>query len=782
MPLSTTRHVIFSIALLLCSGIFSESSAQQPAFTIVTSGGPSSSQIATAIAVTPSTPAVSVAQAMAARPAGSRILLLSGFADDLTSSDTVVAASKNARVLRASFGRTVTSFPSPWLDNGIARARQRASAWVAAYRRANGVAPDLVVIRCRATMAASNYLSRVTPTGWATVCSDRRFAALASSIGVPDLQASMFANATTRAAWDKHFSKSLDSSIEGSVGAPFSAAYGNAVVCMEDRYAAGVGMATIAERSGSAMRVQQVPFSLASSSTVGFGSVGAVISDLRVLGRAAALVPSINAPGSAQWSIANAVAPLPAVLQAEIVRHVAAIGIRYAWSTTAGWNSADGASVLAAVRDANTVLGSSAAVPSASTPSCDSTRIFVSGSARAGVATWRISMADGVQAVRATFADGGFRLVMRDSSTGGAWFSHPESARLESVQAVTPAEQSSEFVMLSDDVSAPATSGLPVRPYMIVYQGVDPQSYSSGRIDVARVVAAVGEEIAAGRGSDWGVLDFEDPFNEIMSHGASDPRFAPAMASLVETLRAVKSAYPGVRWTYYNFPTVPYWIDNRDWNAQSALERINLQSSIAAKFAPLMDEVDWFLPSIYDRYEGKLFAADMLPLISLSETSFREATVGFLQNYMAQPGKVRRPIIPIASPWFIEGGRATQYRPIPGEEFLSDQIRPAIMAGADGIALWCSTDWLLTLATRNGAELPQYAANEQVRVRNQFQLDLLGDVYSSSFDWTSASNKALVRARLTDVVAGAVAAIKQTYAERASSSPGMLNGSSVVSR
>jgi hypothetical protein len=237
-----------------------------------------------------------------------------------------------------------------------------------------------------------------------------------------------------------------------------------------------------------------------------------------------------------------------------------------------------------------------------------------------------------------------------------------------------------------------------------------------------------------------------------------------------------------MRWTYYNFPTVPYWIDNRDWNAQSPIEKINLQSSIAAKFAPLMDEVDWFLPSIYDRYESKLFAADMLPLISLSETSFREATVDFLRSYMAQPGKVRRPIIPMVSPWFIEGGRATQFRPIPSEEFLSDQLRPAIMTGADGIALWCSTDWLLMLATHNGAELPQYAANEQVRVRNQFQVDLLAGVYSSSFDWTSASNKALVRARLTDVVAGAVAAIKQTYAERASAPPGMMNGSSVVSR
>jgi len=779
MPLSTTRHAIFSIALLLCGGIVRESSAQQPAFSIVTSGGPSSSQLATAIAVTPSTPAASVAQSMAARPAGSRILLLSGFADDLTSSDTVVVAS-NARVRRASFGRTATSFPSPWLDNGIAKARQRASAWVDAYVRANGAAPDLVVIRCRATMAASSYLLRLTPAGWATVCSDRRFSALATAVGVPDLQASMYSKATTRAAWDTYFGKMVDSSIEGSLGAPFSVAFPNAVVCMEDRYAASVGLATIAERAGSAMRVQQVPFSLTSTSTVGFNSVGAVISDLRRMGSAAAVLPTINAPGSAQWS--NAVAALPAALQSEVVRHVAAIGIRYAWSTAAGWNSSDGTSVLAAVRDANTVLGSSVAVPSASTPACDSTQVFVSGSARAGVATWRISMADDVRAVRASFADGGFRLIMRDSGQAGAWFSHPESARLVSVQAVSAASPPPEFVLLSDDVPATAGSGLAVRPYMIVYQGVDPQSYSSGRIDAARVVAAIGQEIAAGRGSDWGVLDFEDPFNEILSHGPSDTRFAPAMASLVETLRAVKSAYPMIRWTYYNFPTVPYWIGNRDWNSLSPVENVDTKNSIAAKYGPLMDEQDWFTPSIYDRYERSKFGADFLPLISLSEKSFREATVGFFQTYMAQPGKVRRPVIPMASPWFIEGGRATQYRAIPRDELLADQLRPAILSGADGIALWCASDWLFTLATRSSADLPQYAVNEQVRVRSQFQADLLTGTDMSSFNWTSAPNVALVRARLSDVVGGAVTAVNQAYSERVASSPGTLNGASFVSR
>jgi len=325
----------------------------------------------------------------------------------------------------------------------------------------------------------------------------------------------------------------------------------------------------------------------------------------------------------------------------------------------------------------------------------------------------------------------------------------------------TPNDSQRTFTLLSDDIGSAQTGVIPASPYLIIYQRVDPQSYQSGRMDPQAVIAAIAAEIAAGRGSDWGILDFEDPFNDIMHAGTADPRFASAMSSLVETLRAVKAAYPSMRWTYYNFPTVPYWIGNRDWNAQSPIEKINLQSSIAAKFAPLMDEVDWFLPSIYDRYESKQFAADMIPLICLSETSFREATVDFLRSYMAQPGKVRRPIIPMVSPWFIEGGRATQFRPIPSEELLSDQLRPAIMAGADGIALWCSTDWLLMLATHNGAELPQYAANEQVRVRAQFVIDFFGGTLPIDYNWSATQNIATVRDKLSAVVDNAFAVLSQ---------------------
>jgi hypothetical protein len=133
---------------------------------------------------------------------------------------------------------------------------------------------------------------------------------------------------------------------------------------------------------------------------------------------------------------------------------------------------------------------------------------------------------------------------------------------------------------------------------------------------------------------------------------------------------------------------------------------------------------------------------------------------------MSQPGKTRRPIIPMASPWFIEGGRATQYRAIPADELIGDQLRPAIDAGADGIALWCATDWLSTLATRDGADFPEYARVEQIRVRQQFAADFVAGGSSPSFDWTAPANAAMVRARLSAIVTNAIVAVNRAVADR----------------
>jgi hypothetical protein len=757
------RRVALAIAAAACIG---SAWAQQPAMTVfVQSGTAPGAGFGSAVTVSPSSVPAAVARELATRPAGARAILLTGFADDLTSRDTVVVPSvKRGRGRVAS---PAVNYPSPWLDTGASLARQRATSWIAGYKVAGGVQPDFVVIRCRASMSASSYLARTSSAGWNAVASDRRFPALAAAIGVPDLRTKMQSSLAAQQAWDRYFERTLDAMIHSSLAQPLSQAYPGLSVCMEDRYSAPAGLATVSARSGVAALPQQIPFTLRTQGSAGFAAFAAVVGDLwRVRGPGSA-VPSLPAPGSVQWLPAGANSALPVALQAEVARQLAAAGFRAAWSPSAGWMSAEGQAVAAAVRESNAQLGPGAPARSASAPAFDPTMMLVTGSVRNGIASWRVSMADGVQLALATFADGGTMPIARSAGTGGAWLSHPESRRLLAVDvAAQPTASTGDFVLLSDDVPPNLPGAIAARPYMIIYQGVDPQSYSSGRMDSARIVSAVAQEFAAGRGSPWGVLDFEEPFNEIMDHGPSDPRFAGAMASLVETLRAVKASHPAVRWTYYNFPRIPYWNSNRDWAALGASERLSIQDGISTKYAPLMDELDWFMPSIYDRYERSRFDASMLPLITMSESSFRDASVEFLRRYMSQPGKTRRPIIPMASPWFIEGGRATQYRAIPAEELIGDQLRPAIDAGADGIALWCATDWLSTLATRDGADFPEYARIEQIRVRQQFAADFVAGGASPAFDWTSPANAAMVRARLSAIVTNAIVAVNRAVADR----------------
>ena len=113
----------------------------------------------------------------------------------------------------------------------------------------------------------------------------------------------------------------------------------------------------------------------------------------------------------------------------------------------------------------------------------------------------------------------------------------------------------------------------------------------------------------------------------------------------------------------------------------------------------------------------------------------------FLCRYMARPGVTSRPIIPAVSPWFIKGGRTTQYRPIPTQKLIDDQFRPAVDSAMDGVAMWCATSWLTTLATRDSTNFPQWVRDEQVRVRTQSA----SDFFDGAFPAGAASVRAEAR-------------------------------------
>jgi hypothetical protein len=753
--------------------------SQQAALTVHTAPARVEHQgFVAAVSVKPTSAPAKIARALAIRPVGQRSILLEGFADDLVAADFVtVPAVKDRR------GRTVRPalrHPAPWMDAGAARARSRTTAWLASYRSVGGPPIDLVMIRCRATMAWSAFFPRTTLAGWSAAARDARFSSLASTIGVPSLQSAIFSSPVARAAWDKYFEHAVDAQIRSAVGDAFSQEFPAAIVCSEGRYRAPAGQRTIKARNGLSGVPQQVGFSLAGHAAPGFSVLGAMTSELARVRGAGIAVPTLAAFGSPSWRGTSAAASLPIALQSEVFAQFAAAGYRHVWSESAGWASGGARSIADTVVEANTKLGGGVPSRSASEPAFDAARLQVGGAVRNGTTTWRVSMAPGVNGAIATFADGGTLTVARGGAGSGGWLSHPESRRLVSVAPEqTTAPSSGGFMLLTDDLPSTQSTMSPAAVrYMIVYQGVDPQSYSSARMDIAKVIAGVHAEFAAGRGSSWGVLDFEDPFNEIMDHGPSDPRWSSAIGSLVETIRAVKAAFPAVRWTYYNFPRVGYWNFERDWSSLSETQRDAVYAAALSRYAPLMEELDWFMPSIYDRYERAGLEPAMRDFFVVAERSFRSASVEFLRRYMTEPGRSRRPIIPMASPWFIEGGRAPQWRAIPTDELVADQIAPTIAAGADGIALWCVKGWLATIATRDGSLFSEYSRQEQARFRAQFALDRLGGPVAPGFNWSSPTTVALVQSHLTAAVNGAASAVQQEWLRQQSA--GQLGGSTSI--
>lgn len=733
--------------------------------------------VSSVLQVTPGSAHSVVAKRLSEVAAGQRAILLTGFADDLLAADVLTL-----RSARGALGRrpaAALSTPSPWLDAGVARARKRVADWLTAYRAAKGPDPDLVLVRCRASMASDQYFPRLGASGWNAVITDPRFGSLAAAIGIPNPATALPSSLSARRAWDTFFERQIDTFLDASISSQLRRSFPQAQVCLEGRFCTSAGACTIEQRFGFKARVQHIPVATYKRQSVGFDALAALAKDLSLQVRDSEVVLDLPAPGSIGWRNADGSSSFALLHQNELLMHAAALGIGSVTGNGPGWGSESGRALASSFTAACASIGTGKRSASQSLPTFDPSRLVVSGSTRDGETKWRVSMSEGVTEAKAIFADGGLAIVERSDQSGGAWLTHAETRKLISVVAVereTLASSSPAFTLISDDVRPAGRGSIQAKPYLIIYQAVDPDSFTTARINTQRVIDAIAHELSARERPQWGVLDFEHPFNEIMDEGTTHPRFREATNSLIEMLKAVKSAFPDIRWTCYNFPRIPYWNSNRDWSNLPLAEREEIQEKALSKYAALISASDWFMPAIYDYYETALFDSTMAPLIVVAERSFKEATIEFLNRCMSRMGVGRKPILPAVSPWFMNGGRATECRPIPIEELVRDQFQPAIDGQVDGVAMWCSTQWLMTLATRDGANFPDWIKREQLKVRSRFEIDLFGGSLPPDFDWTSSRDASRVRERLDNVIDDANEALSR--AVEAASAYRRLNGNS----
>lgn len=310
-------------------------------------------------------------------------------------------------------------------------------------------------------------------------------------------------------------------------------------------------------------------------------------------------------------------------------------------------------------------------------------------------------------------------------------------------------------------------------PYRIVYQSVDPDAARTGRINIPALLGAIQKDAAGGL-PDWGMLDFEDPFQEALQKGPDSDECRGTVRNMVEAMQAVRATFPGTKWTFYGMPWLPYWLDRgEDWATGSAESKRQALERATKIYLPLVESMDWVSPTIYPKYDPALMAGMLPQVVREQGRAWRGAQVGLARLL----GK-NRPVIPNVCPWWTPGGKAPFCTVVAPAEFIEDQVAPAVSMGASGVALWGSLGYTIRRIT--DLDQAKYSKEKDFGTpewRAAVTKDYLGG--STPADWSTSE----VRARVTDGLCGTlVRALADIRAwERDGAVPGKASGTGVDS-
>jgi hypothetical protein len=727
-------------------------------FAELQSGPPALALAPGMIRVTPGTSPTEAAAACARIRPGGRALVLQGFADDITGADRLNSA--NGRL----------PLQSPWLDKGVARVRSRVAGWIGKFSAAGGSADLFVIVQPQAL--AGTRLADLTRAQLPNIAADSRGAALQRMVGVSNL-ATAGSTVVGRAAWSAMMRVQSNRAIDQAIAAPIESRFPTARVGCQLADAERVAGPDLSGQIGS---VDIVRFT-ASQAPGGYASIASVVGAIRRSVTATRGVIPVVSPRSEFLAAVGADAD---PYWRELVIHAALSSPPGAICGSSRLSTADSAAA-AAVRDSIVSAGAVGGVPVHLSAPTDSDPVIASGITVGERLVWRVTFPAGINEYRFALKDGTSQVVTAKPPERGAWFTTSRSnapALNASGSAILPAAPSTvnerPYVILADGAPTPAYAS-PIsweKRYLIVYQNnADRGAAATGIIDPLKVVAEVQRLVGTGAPPEWGVLDFEEPFDSILINGPSDARYAATVSSLCATIDATKAAFPSTKWTYYGFPHVPYFPNGTEWDRLAPSARTALLRRFAENYGPVLSKMDWFMPCVYDVFEQ----ARGLPLAAASESTrlehgYRIARLEAIQMHVSMTGEERKPVIPAVSPWFQPGGGATTLAPIPLPELLSDQIQPCIDAGANGFALWGAMDYFFRIATlppeRVGPALApaQFAYREILTSAyppNGRRLSVNGPV--EAYDWNSADAGPLLGQQLNATQSAAVRAIAERF-------------------
>lgn len=265
--------------------------------------------------------------------------------------------------------------------------------------------------------------------------------------------------------------------------------------------------------------------------------------------------------------------------------------------------------------------------------------------------------------------------------------------------------------------------------YYMWYQSWDKLASTPEReivIDIDAIIADVKMYFGDQKPHGYGMLDYEAQFFENIHKGVDDPEHQKTVSTMVDALLVLKKEFPGMKWTYYGVPTIPYWISDpltnktHPWkNAPDELQ--NIVTKIALQnFEELISHCDWVSPSNYNRYDPDAVS------VNTSELMDRERVYRAKQMEVCRILAGDKEIIAMIHPYYAPGGKAEYSEKLVQDRVMIEAtLKPYLENGATGIAIWtanfyyCQTAFPKTEKTkpneiRTEAFVRNYKIDEEV--------------------------------------------------------------------
>jgi hypothetical protein len=334
------------------------------------------------------------------------------------------------------------------------------------------------------------------------------------------------------------------------------------------------------------------------------------------------------------------------------------------------------------------------------------------------------------------------------------------------MSSVTQAALDKPLVLLHDAIpnsnQMPAVRDLGGMLWVQVNQ--DPESYKSGEVDVDFVMRDIDAQFKD-RIPPWGVLDFEEPFFKLLEMPSDSPERQRAVQSMLRALRLAKQRYPGVRWSFYGLPNLPFWVNGTGWADLSATEQAESLRKGEVACRDLVSEADWITVSVYDYYDptrvepGSPSSVKGTPeQVVRNGVVWRMAQVGLAKQLAAE-----KPVIAMVCPFWAPGGIAPACELIPTKDFVERQIRPCMRAGTNGFALYTGYMYRIVLVTRAERVPVKERGYGQDDWRGAFVRDVFGGVGPA--DWSTLSVKEALSRCCSRWVVERLQAIRQAESE-----------------